>query len=133
MRLTFQKYRKSASIYIYLREFDGIIVNTLTGILGDLLYDADNHWIGVAIYNTNPEKEIIQLPKMKQPYIAKENESFFQDEEKIVIIFDSDRKVFMRNTIYCNLDFNNPNGLQGVEILVEDFEGKLDIANRFIK
>ena len=121
-----------ALIYIYFRDFDGIIVSTLTDVTGNLLLDAHNRWIGVEVCNS-AHGEILRLPKMKQPFVMQEYESVSQDEEKIVAIFDTNIQVAKRESIECNVDFNNVNGLQGIEIIADFFNAAMDIANRFIK
>jgi len=132
MRITFEKHKSMALIYIYFRDFDGIIVSTLTDVTGNLLLDAHNRWIGVEVCNS-AHGEILRLPKMKQPFVMQEYESVSQDEEKIVAIFDTNIQVAKRESIECNVDFNNVNGLQGIEIIADFFNAAMDIANRFIK
>ncbi|MDU4960061.1 MAG: hypothetical protein E6X17_05290 [Sporomusaceae bacterium] len=132
MRITFEKQKSGALIYIYFRDFDGIIVSTLTDVEGNLLLDAHNRWIGVEVCNT-VHGETIRLPKMKQPYVVQENESFSQDEGKIIAFFDTNIQVAKREAIECNVDFNNVNGLQGIEIIADTFDAEVDVANRFIK
>ncbi|BBB92262.1 MAG TPA: hypothetical protein PKA28_17700 [Methylomusa anaerophila] len=133
MRITFEKQRNGALIYLYFREFDGIIVDTLTNIVGKLLLDANNHWIGVQACNTTIEGGIIRLPQMKHPYIVQEKESFSQNERELIALFDTSVQIAKMNAILCNVDFNNVNGLQGIEIIADNFDARMDIANRLIK
>ena len=132
MRLTVSRHGNSASIYIYFREFDGITVRTLVNLSGSLLYDDKNNWLGVEVLNTTVGEEIIQLPNMKTSYTAKNSGVLTQNEEKIIAIFDKNLKVYKRQPVFCNIDYNEPGGLQGVEILVEHFTGNMDVANQYI-
>ncbi|SDE85898.1 hypothetical protein [Sporomusa acidovorans] len=129
MRITFEKQKNGALIYIYFRDFDGIIVSTLTNVTGNLLLDANNRWIGVEVGNT-VHGGTIRLPRMKQPYFVQEKESFSQDEGIITAIFDTNIQVAKREAIECNVDFNDVNGLQGIEIIADTFDAAMDVANR---
>ncbi|WP_371371924.1 hypothetical protein [Sporomusa aerivorans] len=130
MRLTVSRHGNSTSIYIYFREFDGTTVRTIVNLLGNLLYDDKNNWIGIEVLNTTVLEDRIQLPQMKTSYIAKNSDIFMQSEEKIIAIFDKRIKVYERQFVFCNVDYNGVGGLQGVEILVEHFTGNMDIANQ---
>ncbi len=132
MRITFEKQRDGALIYIYFRDFDGIIVSTLTDVTCNLLLDANNRWIGIEVCD-NVRGGTMRLPQMKQPYIVQEKESFSQDEGKIIAVFDTNIQVAKREAVECNIDFNVVNGLQGIEIIADTFDAKMDVASRFIK
>lgn len=131
MRITFEKHGNSAFIYVYLREFDGTIVNTITNVSANLLFDNSNNWIGIEIFNNICEGSKIQLPNLKHPYIKTGNEGFTQTEEKICILFDS-VEIYKNHAIACNVDFNGVNGLQGIEIIVSNFNCNLNIASNFM-
>lgn len=133
MRITFEKHGNTAFIYVYLREFDGIIVNTITNVSANLFFDNSNHWVGIEIFNNTCEGNKIQLPKLKHPYIKTSHERFIQTEEKIFILFDSVTEIYNKHSIVCNVDFNEVNGLQGIEIIIGNFNGNLNIASQFIK
>lgn len=43
MRITFENDKKLTLIYIYVREFDGVIVNTIPDIQADLIFDKNDY------------------------------------------------------------------------------------------
>ena len=135
MRITCEKSGILTFVYIYLREFDGNIVGTLADIKAAMLYDNNNNWIGVEVYNisTVNNKIKINLPVLKMPHISIKNEVVKCTNENIYILFNSTTKVDGKMEVECNIDHNETGGLQGIEIILYNFNANLDIAKDFIQ
>lgn len=53
--------------------------------------------------------------------------------EKYVILFDSSLEIKAKMEVECNIDHNESSGLQGVELILDNFYANMKIANSFIK
>lgn len=132
MRITFENDKKLTLIYIYVREFDGVIVNTIPDIQADLIFDKNDYWLGVEVFNDTLEDYKIRLPNLKKQYITINNEIFMQSKDRLYILFEADKSEGYRKRVSCNLDYNNVNGLLGIELILSCFDIKTKIAQKFI-
>ena len=126
MRITYEKTKSLSLIYIYLRPFDGIIADTISCVRSNLLFNEDKSWIGIEVYNDLFDNSKIDLPILNNPYTVIKNETVTLHKEGYVIYFDGNISVDSKQEVACNIDFNNVNGLQGIEFILEDFNADLD-------
>lgn len=129
MRITFEKHNNLKLIYIYLREFNGKLVQTISGVKCELLLSEDNNWIGINIFEENVACSRIILPPVKDVAEA-ENIKIEQGGRRISIIFIHEGEIFARKKERCNIDFNE-DGYFGIELLLHDFECKTDSIKPF--
>ena len=132
MRITFEDDKKLTLIYIYIREFDGVIVNTIPDVQADLLFDKNDYWIGLEVLNYTLEDCKIKLPNLKKQYRTINNEIFAQSKDRLYILFEAEKSESYRKRVSCTVDYNNVNGLQGIELILSSFEIKTEIVQQFI-
>lgn len=131
MRITYQLEKGLALIYVYLREFDGNIVSTISDVRTNIFYDIKDNWIGFEIFNDTFEGKKIDLPLLNKPHNSKLNEYVSIDKEKIVVIFEDVATIHRKKQHSCNIDFNVSGGLQGTEFIIPSFDGNMNIAMKF--
>ena len=133
LRITLELLRKEALIYIYLRERDGIVGNMIHDLESEYLFDKEDNWVGVEITNLSYGRYPVKLPKLKESYIAEFKEVVELDEEKILLLFDSTCLVHRREKTSCNIDYNDVNGILGIEMLSQDGNFGVKVAKSFLK
>lgn len=133
MRITYEKDAGISLLYLYLREFDGNMVETLTGIRANLLFDHKMNWSGIEVYNYIADKTTLLLPLLKSPYIPGGNEMVSLTDEKYRILFDASSEITRKMEAECNIDYNEQGGLQGIELIINHFPGSMKIADTFIR
>lgn len=133
MRITYEKDGGISLLYLYLREFDGNRVETLTGIRANILLDRNMNWSGVEVYNYYADKTPLVLPLLKSAYIPDGNETVSLTDDKYRILFDASSEITRKMEAECNIDYNEQGGLQGIELIINHFPGSMKIANTFIK
>lgn len=126
MRITYEKSGSISLIYIYLRPYDGVIVNTIPSVRSNLLFNSEKLWIGIEVYNDLFDKYKIDLPILNNTYIATKNEVIRLYEERYLVLFEQNIAIDSRQEVACNIDFNNVNGLQGIELMLENFNAELN-------
>jgi hypothetical protein len=135
MKITYEKDGILSLIYIYLREFDGNIVETIPYTKANMLFDKNMNWIGVEVFNTftgDDELKLV-LPVLKSPYVPSKNEIVMLTKDKYIIFFDSSLEVNTKMEVGCNVDHNESSGLQGIEFILDNFYANMEIADWFIK
>ncbi len=132
MRITFEDNKKLTLIYIYVREFDGVIVNTIPDIQADLIFDKDDYWIGLEVLNYTLENNKIKLPNLKKQYRTINNEIFVQSKNRLYILFEAGKSESSRKRVSCNVDYNKVNGLQGIELILSSFDIKTEMIQQFL-
>ncbi len=132
MRITFEDDKKLTLIYIYIREFDGVIVNTIPDVQADLLFDKNDYWIGFEVFNDTLGDYKVKLPNLKKQYRTINNEIFVQSKDRLYILFEADKSESYRKRVSCDVDYNNVNGLQGIELILSSFNIKTEIIQQFI-
>ncbi len=60
----------------------------------------------------------VKLPNLKKQYRAINNEIFMQGKDRLYILFDANIVENYRKRVSCNIDYNNINGLQGLELIL---------------
>ncbi|NLM44357.1 MAG: hypothetical protein GX201_10145 [Clostridiales bacterium] len=125
MRITYENYKNLSLIYVYLREFDGLKVDTITCADTYLLFDRYDNWIGFEVFDRLPDGSKIELPVLPYTYFPKGKEIVKMSKNRILVLFDSNSIVFRRIYTDCNIDYNR-NGLQGFEFILTDIEGDFD-------
>ncbi|SHI46960.1 hypothetical protein [Lutispora thermophila] len=130
MRITHEKYTDLSLIYVYLREYDGINVDTIQCVNTFLLFDRVDNWIGFEVFNILEDGSKVELPALPYIYFPKRKEVVKMNKNRILILFDSNSIAFRRIHTDCNIDYNK-NGLQGFEFILTgikgDFDNKTDI------
>ncbi len=132
MRITFEYDKKLILFYIYVREFDGVIVHTIADIQADLIFDKNNYWVGLEVLNDTLENKKIKLPNLKKQYRTVNNEIFVQSKDRIYILFEADKSESYRKRVSCNVDYNNINGLQGIELILSSSDIKTEMIQQFV-
>ena len=132
MRITYEDNKVLTLIYIYIREFDGSIVSTLPDVRCEMIFDKDDNWIGIEVFNDAFDNNKIKLPNLKKQYNAIQNELFEQSESKLFMLFDKNNSEDYRKEVSCNIDYNKVNGLQGIELILTCFDIKMEVADQFI-
>lgn len=132
MRITFEDDKKLTLIYIYVREFDGVIVHTIADIQADLIFDKNSYWIGLEVLNDTLENNKIKLPNLKKQYRTVNSEIFVQSKDRIYILFEADKSESYRKRVSCNVDYNNINGLQGIELILSSSDIKTEMIQQFV-
>lgn len=125
MRITHEKYKNLSLIYVYLREFDGLKLDTIQCANAFLLFDRYNNWIGFEVFNRLLDGSEIELPVLPYTYFPKRKEIVKISKNRASVLFDSTSIVFRRKVTDCNIDYNK-NGLQGFEFILTDAEGNFD-------
>lgn len=133
MRITYENDKALTLIYIYIREFDGNIVSTLSNVRSEMIFDKDDNWIGIEVFNDTFDNNKIKLPNIKKRYNSIQNEIFEQSESKLFTLFDKNRSESYRKEFSCNIDYNSINGLQGIELILDCSDIKVDVAQQFIR
>lgn len=133
MRITFEEDGAHSLIYIYLHEIKTENdTDSINAVKGNIFLDEENNWIGIELLNLRGDDEEIELPYMESSADLREYKTLFHSKEKIVILFDENRKVAAKKEEYFNLDVDAENELVGIELITIDFPGKLKLADRFI-
>lgn len=120
LKITFEKDKSLTLIYIYLREFEGTLLDTIIDAKCELLISQDNSWIGINVYNENVDGEAIILPTIKDA-VSNTNINLLQDDEKYTILFDSKLDIVEKKEYICNIDYND-DGFFGMELILGVFE-----------
>ena len=131
MRITFEESGKLSLIYLYLRPFDGIIVDTWPSVRANLLLDTDNNWVGVEVLNDLFEDGKFDLPALNDLYMPINSEVVTLSNDGYLILFGANLTVNSKIEVACNIDYNDVNGLQGIEFTLVDFNSGLEHIKNF--
>lgn len=85
------------------------------------------------VYNDRRGQQLIRLPNLNKPYIKTANERIEQTRDNLLILFDSSSEEDYRKEVFCNIDYNDKNGLQGIELILANCDSTMEVAGRFIK
>jgi hypothetical protein len=129
MKITFEKSKNLVLIYLYLREFNGKIVKAIPDVLCELLFNKEDDWIGINIFNQIENYGEFKLPQLKDYTIVKDLR-FEQTDKQIAILFDLDADINNKENNICNIDYNE-DGFFGIEIILDNFNGKTKTIKPF--
>lgn len=117
MKVTCEVLESLTLIYVYIRTFNGKSVNTIPGAKCELLFDEENNWIGLNVFNEYHDGGKFSLPEIKIKTENTDFEAIQQFDEKTSLIFDSRMSIANSKIESCNIDFNE-DGLFGIEIIL---------------
>lgn len=125
MKITFEKLSNLSLIYIKLKE-SNIKVKTIQDILCELLFDKDNKWIGINIFNESKCCDEFILPKVKR--IG--NINIQQTDEMVTILFNEMTNTYSKREELCNVDYNE-NEFLGIELILKGFNCNTEVIETF--
>ncbi|MBM7624448.1 hypothetical protein [Sporohalobacter salinus] len=132
MKITYEKSNNSVLIYIYLRNIDRKDISTIPALRSDLLLDSYNNWLGIEIFNIDElKREDNELSLLNSKYENIKNEKVEMYKDQLTILFDSSLEIASRIGVTANLDFNE-DGIFGVELIMDNNFGKLEIIEPFL-
>lgn len=115
MKITFEEIRNLSLIYIKLREYNGK-VKTIQDTMCELLFDKDNNWIGINIFNVSKCCGEFILPNVK----SIRNINVQKTDEIVTILFNKTTNIYSKREEICNVDYNE-NEFLGIELILKDF------------
>lgn len=118
-------------IYIEFNRGENQRHGMLHDIKSQLLYDQFNNWVGIKIDNHDLLGRNIKLPKINCNKNVK-NASITQTDTYIEILFDYQIEINNRKDIASNIDYGE-NSLMGIEIILREKVGELDIVRPYVK
>ncbi|WP_026887882.1 hypothetical protein [Clostridium beijerinckii] len=125
MKITFEKLSNLSLIYIKLKESNGK-VKTIQDALCELLFDKDNNWIGINIFNESKCCGEFILPNVK----SIGNINIQQTDEMVTILFNEMTNTYCKREELCNVDYNE-NEFLGIEIILKDFNCNTEVIAAF--
>lgn len=125
MKITFEKIRNRSLIYIKLREHNSK-VKTITDTVFELLFDKDNNWIGLNIFNNSKFCGAFILPTVK----SSGNINVQQTDEIVTILFNKMANIYSKREEICNIDYNE-NEFLGIELILKDFNCNTEVIEPF--
>ena len=130
MQITIEDNR--TLIYVYVRKFNGKIVSTFPWVKCKILYDLSDNWIGLEIINEFIDNKKFNLPPVKSTVINLSFEKIMEDKNKIILLFDSNKKIdhFLEDS--CNIDFNDE-GFFGVELILNQPIGGIEVIEQLLE
>lgn len=125
MKITFEKTHNLSLIYIKLREYDDK-VETIEDAMCELLFDKDNNWIGINIFNSSKYSGEFIIPSIKN--IRDVNVE--QTDERVTLLFNQVTNTYSKREWICNVD-HNKNGFFGIELMLTDFNCNVEVIKPF--
>ncbi|MBE6087318.1 MAG: hypothetical protein E7206_04545 [Clostridium beijerinckii] len=125
MKITFEKLSNLSLIYIKLKE-SNIKVKTIQDILCELLFDKDDKWIGINIFNESKCCGEFILPNVK----SIGNINIQQTDEMVTILFNEMTNTYSKREELCNVDYNE-NEFLGIELILKDFNCNTEVIETF--
>ncbi|AJH00280.1 hypothetical protein LF65_03725 [Clostridium beijerinckii] len=125
MKITFEKLSNFSLIYIKLKE-SNVKVKTIQDPLCELLFDKDNKWIGINIFNESKCCDEFILPKVKR----RGNINVQQTDEMVTILFNEMTNTYSKREELCNVDYNE-NEFLGIELILKDFNCNTEVIEAF--
>ena len=125
MKITFEKIRNLSLIYIKLREYNGK-VKTIQDTMCELLFDKDNNWTGINIFNDSKCCGEFILPTVK----SIRNINIQQNDEVVTILFNKITNTYSKREWICNVDYNE-NEFLGIELILKDFNCNTKVIELF--
>ncbi len=125
MKITFEKLSNISLIYIKLKESNGK-VKTIQDALCELLFDKDNNWIGINIFNESKCSGEFIIPNVK----SIGNMNIQQTDEMVTILFNEITNTYSKREELCNVDYNE-NEFLGIELILKDFNCNTEVIKTF--
>lgn len=125
MKITFEKLSNLSLVYIKLKE-SNVKVKTIHDTLCELLFDKDDKWIGINIFNESKCYGEFILPKVK----SIGNINIQQTDEMVTMLFNEMTNTYSKREELCNADYNE-NEFLGIELILKDFNCNTEVIETF--
>ncbi|NRT72511.1 hypothetical protein [Clostridium beijerinckii] len=125
MKITFEKLSNLSLIYIKLKE-SNVKIKTIQDTLCELLFDKDNNWIGINVFNESKCCGEFIIPKVK----SNGNINIQQTDEMVTILFNEMTNTYSKREEVCNVDCNE-NEFLGIELILKDFNCNTEVIEAF--
>ncbi|WP_238859493.1 hypothetical protein [Clostridium sp. YIM B02569] len=90
------------------------------------MFDKDNNWIGIKIFNDSKCLGEYILPNVN----SIRNINIQQTDEMVTILFNEMTNTYSKREELCNVDYNE-NEFLGIELILKDFNCNAEVIKTF--